>query len=273
MKILYISQEITPFLPESRMSKINRHLPQKISELGHEIRVFMPRYGVINERRHQLHEVIRLSGMNLVINDSDHPLIIKVASIQQARMQVYFIDNEELFKRKSVIKDRNGKFMDDNDERALFFGKGCLETVKKLGWKPDIIHLSGFMTGLVPMLMKKLYADVPHFENAKVVYSVYDYGSDDKLSENFMEKLIYEEIDTKSLDCLKKPTVNSFHEVAIQYCDGIIRGDKELPKEIEKMIKGSKLPVMDFVEEEADSQKDFEKFYETVCADVLISDS
>ncbi len=271
MKILYISQEITPFLPESEMSTINRMLPQKIAELGHEIRVFMPRYGVINERRHQLHEVIRLSGMNLVINDGDHPLIIKVASIQQARMQVYFIDNEEFFKRKSVINDTKGKFMDDNDERALFFGKGCLETVKKLGWKPDIIHLSGFMTSLVPMLMKQIYADAPHFENAKVIYSVYDHGSNEKLSNELVAKLEYDDVDKKAVTCLETPTIDSMHEIAIQYCDGIIRGTKELPKNLEKMIDDSGLPVMDFVEEVLDSQKEYEKFYESISSDVMVS--
>ncbi|MFT4660184.1 MAG: starch synthase [Patiriisocius sp.] len=273
MKILYISQEITPFLPESEMSKVNRELPQKISELGHEIRVFMPRYGVINERRHQLHEVIRLSGMNMVINDSDHPLIIKVASIQQARMQVYFIDNEEFFKRKSVINDTKGIFMDDNDERSIFFSKGCLETVKKLGWKPDVIHLSGFMTALVPMFMKELYADAPHFENAKVVYSVYDHGTDEKLSDDLVKKLEYDEIKESAVTCLKNPTINSMHEIAIQYADGVIKGSKDLPKDLEKMIDGSNVPVLEFVEEELDSQKAYEKFYESIAVDIAVTEA
>jgi len=271
MKILYISQEITPFLPESEMSKINRELPQKIAELGHEIRVFMPRYGVINERRHQLHEVIRLSGMNMVINDSDHPLIIKVASIQQARMQVYFIDNEEFFKRKSVVNDASGKFMEDNDERAIFFGKGCLETVKKLGWKPDVIHLSGFMTALVPLFMKELYAEAPHFENAKVVYSVYNHGSVEKLSDELVKKLEYDEIKEESVTCLKTPTIDSMHEIAIKYCDGIIKGSSEIPANIEAMIKDSGMPVLDHITEDQDAQKAHEEFYELVCDGVMVS--
>ena len=139
-RILYVMQEIMPYLPESPMSKIGRFLPQKTQESRKEIRTFMPRFGLINERRNQLHEVIRLSGMNLIIDDIDHPLIIKVASIQQARMQVYFIDNEDFFKRKFIFRDKKDKFFDDNDERTIFFSKGVLETVKKLGWAPDLLH-------------------------------------------------------------------------------------------------------------------------------------
>lgn len=271
MKVLYISQEIAPFLPESEMSKINRELPQKIAELGHEIRVFMPRYGVINERRHQLHEVIRLSGMNMVINDSDHPLIIKVASIQQARMQVYFIDNDEFFKRKAVTHNADGSFMEDNDERALFFGKGCLETVKKLGWKPDIIHLSGFMTGLVPLLMKELYADAPHFENAKVIYSIYDNGVNEKLSDEFVEKLVYDEVDESKIQGLKNPSLNDLHQIAIDYADGLVMGSSEMSKELKDMVEKSELPVIDVSAEEGESQKAYLKFYEEVTEGVLVS--
>jgi len=168
-KILYISQEITPFLPSSEISDIARHLPQHMLENGKEIRVFMPRFGCINERRHQLHEVIRLSGMNLVIDDADHPLIIKVASIPTARMQVYFIDNEEFFQRKAVLTDEKGKFFDDNDERSMFFCKGVLETVKKLGWKPDIVHCHGWMTAMVPFFIKNIFNEDPHFAESKLI--------------------------------------------------------------------------------------------------------
>ena len=158
-RILYVSQEITPYLPENDLSKTARFLPQAMNESGIEVRLFMPRFGCINERRHQLHEVIRLSGMNLIVNDIDQPLIIKVASIPQARMQVYFIDNEEYFKRKFTTVDKNEKFYDDNDERALFFCRGVIESVKKLGWSPDVIHCNGWFTSLVPMYIKKLYYD------------------------------------------------------------------------------------------------------------------
>ncbi len=155
-KILFVSQEIAPFLPKSEISSTARRLPQGIQEAGKEIRVFTPRFGSINERRHQLHEVIRLSGMNLIIDDNDHPLIIKVASIAAARMQVYFIDNDEYFKRKNTVVDDKGLDYEDNDERAMFFCRGVLETVKKLGWQPDVIHCHGWMTAPMALYIKKL---------------------------------------------------------------------------------------------------------------------
>ena len=155
-KVLFISQEITPYLPESEISEIGRFLPQGIQERGKEIRTFMPRFGCVNERRNQLHEVIRLSGMNLVINDNDHPLIIKVASIQAARMQVYFIDNDDYFQRKFTTVNDQGEEFDDNDERAIFFARGVLETVIKLRWAPDIIHCHGWFTGIFLFFARKL---------------------------------------------------------------------------------------------------------------------
>src|SRR5512138_2382390 len=173
-RVLFVSTEITPYLPENDISILCRFLPQGIQEKGKEIRTFMPRYGSINERRNQLHEVIRLSGMNLIIDNNDHPLIIKVASIQQARMQIYFIDNEDYFQRKATLYDKNGKFFEDNDERAIFFARGVLETVKKLGWAPDIIHCHGWFTSFVPLYVKKSYRDNPLFADTKVVMSIYD---------------------------------------------------------------------------------------------------
>ena len=172
VRVLFISQEITPYLPETEMSKIGRYLPQGIQEKGREIRTFMPKYGCVNERRNQLHEVIRLSGMNLIINDTDHPLIIKVASIQSVRMQVYFIDNEDYFQRKFVLTDEKGKYFDDNDERTIFFTRGVLETVRKLRWSPDIVHCHGWITALIPLYLKKAYSDDPLYSNSKVIYSV-----------------------------------------------------------------------------------------------------
>src|SRR5437016_2328075 len=160
-RVLFISSEIHPYLDLNEQSKVARFLPQGIQEKGREIRTFMPRYGCINERRHQLHEVIRLSGMNLIIDDSDHPLIIKVASIQSARMQVYFIDNEDYFARKETLTDAKGKMFDDNDERSIFFCRGVIETVKKLGWAPDIIHCHGWLTSLLPMYIKRSFRDNP----------------------------------------------------------------------------------------------------------------
>ena len=187
-RVLFVSQEIVPYLPESNQGIIGRHLPQGTQERGREIRTFMPRFGCVNERRNQLHEVIRLSGMNLIIDDNDHPLIIKVASIQPARMQVYFIDNEEYFQRKFFMGDREEEFFSDNDERAIFFCRGVIETVKKLGWAPDVIHCHGWMTALLPFFIKTVYKDDPLFENSKIVYSVYNDQFDAKLDARFSEK-------------------------------------------------------------------------------------
>ena len=173
-KVLFITQEITPYVSESEMSLVGRNLPQAIQEKGREIRTFMPKWGNINERRNQLHEVIRLSGMNLIIDDTDHPLIIKVASIQSARMQVYFIDNDDYFQNRLQVTDENGEEYEDNDARAIFYARGVLETVKKLRWCPDIIHCHGWMTALAPLYIKKAYKDEPSFRDAKVIFSLYE---------------------------------------------------------------------------------------------------
>ena len=198
-KVLFISQEMTPYLPDSEIATICRNLPQGIQEKGREIRAFMPKYGNINERRNQLHEVIRLSGMNLIIDDTDHPLIIKVASIQPARMQVYFIDNDDYFQRKNVLVDDEGKDFDDNDERSIFFVRGVMETVKKLRWVPDIIHCHGWFTALAPLYIKKAYAEDPSFRDAKIVYSIYENKFDEPFSETFPAKLLWENIQEKDL--------------------------------------------------------------------------
>jgi starch synthase len=229
-KILYISQEITPYLPESEMSETARYLPQGIQERGREIRTFTPRYGCVNERRNQLHEVIRLSGMNLVINDTDHPLIIKVASIQAARMQVYFIDNEDYFHRKFVLSDDEGNEFDDNDERAVFFARGVLETVIKLRWAPDIIHCHGWLTSLVPMYIKKYYYNNPLFRNSKVVYSVYNDDFKNPLNKDFTEKIILDGITRDDLDMLKIPTYENVSKFAVSFSDAVIKGSAILTR-------------------------------------------
>ena len=173
-KVLFVSSEVVPYLPESNLSTMTFALPKMVNEVGGQTRIFIPKYGLINERRHQLHEVIRLSGMNLVINDIDMPLIIKVASIPKERMQVYFIDNEDYFKGRQLDKDENGKLYQDNDERAIFFAKGVIETVKKLNWAPDIIHCQGWFTSLIPMYIKKIFNEDPLFKDTKVIYNVFD---------------------------------------------------------------------------------------------------
>lgn len=224
VKVLYVSHNITPFMKESQMGLISRHLPQGIQERGREIRTFMPRFGNINERRNQLHEVIRLSGMNLIINDNDHPLIIKVASIQLARMQVYFIDNDDYFDRKFIFRDKTGKFFKDNDERAIFFSRGVLETVKKLGWPPDIVHCHGWMGSLVPLYVKTAYRDNPVFSDSKVVFSVYRDDFEETLNKDFSIKIKLPGITAKHLKHYKKPTYVSMMKAAIDNSDALVMG-------------------------------------------------
>jgi starch synthase len=244
-RVLFVSQEITPYLPETPLSKTARELPQAIQEKGREIRTFMPRYGCINERRNQLHEVIRLSGMNLIVDDNDQPLIIKVASIQAARMQVYFIDNEEFFQRKFVVTDKNKKFYADNDERMLFFCKGVIETVKKLGWSPDVIHCHGWMAALLPALIKKTYKDDPLFSDSKVVVSLYNDHFTETMDHRLAEKLILDGIEASDVTELKDPTYENLMKYAISHCDGVIVSDESVNPILTKFAKSLKKPIVE----------------------------
>ena len=245
-RILYVTQEITPYLPESQMATICRYLPQAVQENGMEIRTFMPRFGCINERRNQLHEVIRLSGMNLIIDDTDHPLIIKVASIQQARMQIYFIDNEDYFQRKFIFTDKNQKFFKDNDERAVFFSRGVLETVKKLGWSPDIVHCHGWMTSLVPLYIKKAFKDNPLFTDTKVLYSIYNDDFEGNMNKDFAQKIKLEGITNKDLKYYRKANFVSMMMAAIDYSDGIIISSEQINPEILEYLNQSGKSFLDF---------------------------
>ncbi len=244
VKVLTISQSISPFMdiPEE-MAKVSRNLPQGILDRGNEIRVFMPKFGCINERRHQLHEVIRLSGMNLIINDTDHALLIKVASVPSARMQVYFIDNEEYFKRKASTYTPDGDFYPDNDERALFFGRGVLETVRKLGWVPDIIHCHGWMTAFVPLYIRHYFADDPHFENAKLVFSVYDQKSE-PLDKDMVKKLAMEGFDKNILKNLAKPTTDDLYKFGMGLSDAVVKASPKLSKGLESAVKSVDKPTL-----------------------------
>ncbi|MBT7651714.1 MAG: glycogen/starch synthase [Flavobacteriales bacterium] len=245
-RILYVSQHLVPFLPETPMSSISRHLPQGASDKDREIRVFMPRFGKINERRHQLHEVIRLSGMNLNIDDVDHPLIIKVASIPTARMQVYFIDNDDLFKRKAVLYDSNDELFSDSDVRAIFFVRGVLETVRKLGWAPDIIHCHGWMANLLPLYLKNNYKDDPYFANSKIVCSIYDEGFDGKLDQRMAEKIVLDGIPSDQAETINHPTFNNMNAIAIENADAIIAASEDLDEETLDQINAADVPVLKF---------------------------
>jgi starch synthase len=262
-KILFVTQDITPFTKDSPMGLISRHLPQGIQERGREIRTFMPRFGSINERRNQLHEVIRLSGMNLIIDDTDHSLIIKVASIQQARMQIYFIDNEDYFHRKFVYRDKNNVFFEDNDERAIFFARGVLETVKKLGWSPDVVHCHGWMSALTPLYIKKVYHENPLFSFSKVIISVYDDDFTEPLHPNLQTKLKHENIALKDLKHFKKPDFVSLMKASIDLADGVIIASEKINSELVDYIAETGKAVLSYQGEDHYIDA-YNEFYEKI---------
>jgi starch synthase len=261
-RVLYVSSEVVPYLPETEISSMSFEAPRMVNKQGGQIRIFMPRYGNINERRHQLHEVIRLSGINLVINDLDMPLIIKVASIPKERIQVYFIDNEEYFKRKATFTDENGTLFEDNDERAIFFAKGVIETVKKLNWAPDIIHVHGWLASLLPLYLKQYYRDEPLFKDSKIVTSIYDQSFDDTLNMGMIDKIKFDEIEDTHIVKLKTPSYSNLMKVAVDYSDGLIKGSQELPKELEDYLDNCNKPVLDFQYPEAFTEA-YTEFYNT----------
>ncbi|MEY8869439.1 MULTISPECIES: glycogen/starch synthase [Flavobacteriaceae] len=245
-RILYVSSEVVPYLPETEISSMSFEAPKMVNKQGGQIRIFMPRYGNINERRHQLHEVIRLSGINLVINDLDMPLIIKVASIPKERIQVYFIDNEEYFKRKATLTDEDGNLFPDNDERAIFFAKGVIETVKKLNWSPDIIHVNGWMASLLPLYLKEFYKNEPLFNESKIITSIYNQSFDGTLDKNMIGKVKFDNIDEEIVKVLDTPNYNNLMKIAIDHSDALIKGSQEIPNELEDYLKASKKPVLDY---------------------------
>jgi starch synthase len=266
-RILFITQEITPYLPESEIATIGRNLPQGIQERGREIRTFMPKFGTINERRNQLHEVIRLSGMNLIIDDTDHPLIIKVASIQSARMQVYFIDNEDFFQRKTTVRDAQGHEYEDNDERSIFYVRGVLETIKKLRWIPDLIHCHGWMSALTALYVKRMYADDPCLKDAMTVYSIYADEFEKPFRENFTEKLKMDGALEQDLVSLKEnPGFIPLTKLAIDFSDGVIQGSQTINPEIQAYLSTVKnKPVLPY--QSPDVYMDtFNEFYDIVLA-------
>ncbi len=268
-RILYVSQEITPYLPESPISKLSQDLPTLMNEAGHEVRIFMPRFGCINERRHQLHEVIRLSGMNLIVNDMDQPLIIKVASIPTSRIQVYFIDNEEYFKRKATLTDDKGDLFADNDERSLFFCRGVLETVKKLGWKPDVIHAHGWMTSMLPIYLKKNFADDPIFEDSKLVYSLYNNEFSGSLSEDMAKKIKLNEGE-KCVETISTPDFMNLNKIAIEHSDAVTIGTEGVSDDLKAHATDRGLPLLDVVSDEERS-KAYQEFYQEILVEESVA--
>jgi len=271
-RILFVSSEIHPYLDLTEQSKVARFLPQGIQERGKEIRTFMPKFGNINERRNQLHEVIRLSGMNLIIDDSDHPLIIKVASIQAARMQVYFIDNEEYFQRKYMARDAADNFYHDNDDRTIFFCRGVLETVKKLGWAPDIIHCHGWMTSLIQLLIKTSYKDDPMFNTSKVAYSLYNDAFTEPFNENFGEKSLMEGITSEDVKELKDASYLGLTKLAMQWSDAVIQGTPTIDPAVEEAFKKLSKPTLSYISPE-EYVEAYDNFYdEAMLENIALAD-
>lgn len=245
-RVLFVVQEMLPYLEQSSMAKLVRYLAPYTQKNDYEIRLLMPRFGIINEKRHRLHEVVRLSGINITVADEDNPLLIKVASLPEAKMQVYFLDNEDLFYRKSVFRDDMNKFHDDNDTRTAFFCKGVLETVVKLGWKPDIIHCHGWMTSLIPMYLKTQYKDQPIYQDTKTIYSLYENAFPEVFAEGFEKKVDFDDdpLDSEHLDIFKAGDFKSLNMAGIKYSDALIVGNENIDPAFKEEISSVEKPVL-----------------------------
>ncbi len=252
-----------PYLPETELSTLSRRLVQAMQERGNEIRTFMPRYGCINERRNQLHEVIRLSGMNLIIDDNDHQLIIKVASIPSARIQIYFIDNDDFFSRKAVLTDGEGNEFEDNDERAIFFARGVLETVKKLNWSPSIVHCMGWMSAITPIYLKQVFNDDPLFRDVKVVVSLCNDHFEKPFDSAFANKVANEGVKDEKLKELSTPSYENLYRFVIDYADGVVVASADADSSLVEYARQSGKPMLEYKEcDEAEMFDNYNRFYE-----------
>jgi starch synthase len=266
-RLLVIAQELDPYTEDTFMSDLISRLPQFAQDKGgFELRVLMPKYGTINERRHRLHEVVRLSGMNIIIDDDDYPLVIKVASMPNSRMQVYFLENEDYFKRKFLFTDDEGKNFDDNHERMIFFSKAVLETVKKFGWAPDVIHCHGWLSGMVPVFVREAYHNEPIFKNSTIVYSVYDENYVDALPENFNQKGSINGMNESALAPYTDGDQLSITKGAFHYSDAVILGNEVLSEAVMSQIEGLQKPVLDFQDKE-NYLVNYVEFYKKLLAD------
>ncbi|MBM3164511.1 MAG: glycogen/starch synthase [Bacteroidetes bacterium] len=268
-RVLFVSQEISPFLTKSNIANTSLRIAQSTQEEGKEIRVFTPRYGSINERRHQLHEVIRLSGLNISIDDQDHPLIIKVASVAAAKMQVYFIDNDDFFRRKDSLSNEDGVSFKDNDERSIFFVRGVLETLKKLGWQPDVIHCHGWFTGIMALYIKHFYKKDPHFKETKIVYHLYNDSFTDMLDLRLPQKLAFDGFPKSVTDAIKKPDFETFTQLILNHCDGATLAEPLNNPKLKKIYSELNIPKLEYIEE-ADQSKAFSAFFNGIIDDTLV---
>ena len=265
-KVLFIAQEITPYVPQTNMSVMVKKIPQAIQEMGSEIRTFLPKWGNINERRNQLHEVIRLSGMNIIINDTDHPLLIKVASLQSARMQVYFIDNEDFFQKRLMVADKKGKEYTDNYERAIFYARSVLETIKKLRWYPDVIHCQGWVSAIAPYYIKTAYREEPPFANTKVVFSLYDMPLTKSMPDNFRECIAFRSITPEIIDTfgLNFKTTDDLIKLAINFSDGVVETQPNTNPEWINFAKTKNIPILEYNDETENQAQRFSDFYDSI---------
>lgn len=267
-KVLIVTQEMDPYTALSEISQTVQKLPQYLLEKGLEIRVLMPRFGTINERRHRLHEVVRLSGMNIIVNDDDFPLIIKVASLPGARLQVYFLDNDEFFKRKSVFEDADGQAFEDNIDRMVFFCKGAIETVKKFGWPPDVVHCHGWMTSMIPLYLRVAYKSEPLFENTKIIYSLYEDSLERVGIDNFFEKASINNLKADDLVAFQDGKEISLHKGAATFSDAIISGSENLSPTVKLTLDSLDKPILDFKTLE-ECYPAYLEFYESVLTEKI----
>ena len=266
-RVLFITQEMNPYTALGEISDFVRKLPQKTVEKGFEIRVLMPKFGSINERRHRLHEVVRLSGMNIIVDDEDYPLIIKVASLPGARLQVYFLDNEEFFKRKFIFHDKNEKIYEDNEDRMVFFCKGALETVKKFGWAPDIIHCHGWMTSLVPQYIKTVYQNDPIFQDSKIVYSLYNNDLSESFTAKFLEKAAINDLGPEQLAEYMDGDKATLAKGVLNHIDILIEGSESYDDNVKSLINATEARVIPYIEEIEESVMQCIELYKEITAE------
>jgi starch synthase len=258
-RILYVASEINPFLQTSEVADFVRKLPQAMQEKGMEIRILVPRFGIINERKNRLHEVVRLSGINIPVGEEEKPLIIKVASIPNAKLQVYFIDNEDYFHRKSVFHDKENRFYADNDERAIFFCKGAIETVKKLGWSPDIVHCNDWITSFIPLYLKTTYKNDPLFKSAKTVFTIYDNSFTHKFKDDIMDKVKMLDIEDKMLGNLKTADYEGFIKMGMEFSDAVIVAGEN--KKLDNLFKDMRPKKVETIGKDTDYTESYYNLY------------